>query len=72
MAIGRGQRDLIIGSVIEFVGIIMLAFRFGADRGGMPALVLGGILVASGLGLQIRAVARASRARVQSDAPRSP
>ena len=72
MAIGRGQRDLIIGSVIEFLGIIMLAFRFGADRGGMPTLLLGAILIAIGLGLQIRAVARASRARVASDAPRAP
>ena len=68
MAIGKDQRDLIIGSVIEFPGIVILAFRFGADRGGMPALVLGGLLVAAGLGLQIRAVARASRARLESDA----
>ena len=70
MAISKGQRDLIIGSVLEFLGIVALAFRFGADRGGTPALVIGGVLVTIGLGLQIRAIVLASRSG-DANAPRN-
>ena len=59
MAIAKPQLQFIVASVVEFIGILALATRFGADRGGVALLVVGAALVLAGLGWQIRALVRA-------------
>lgn len=54
------QRQFIVAAAVEFIGIISIAVRFGANRGGSPLLVLGAVLVLVGLGWQIRALVRQS------------
>ena len=53
--------------MFEFLGIMTLALRLGANRGGMPALVIGGAFVTIGLGLQIRAIAQPTRSRIEGE-----
>lgn len=50
------QRTLLAGAVMEAVGILALATRFGADRGGDALLTAGAVSLVIGIVLQIRAV----------------
>ena len=63
------QRAFILGAVIEFVGIISLAVRFGANRGGTALLILGGAVLAVGVGIQVRAIVQARRSPLDADTP---
>ena len=70
MATANAQRHFIVACLVEFIGIVALATRFGTDRGGTPLVVIGGALFLAGLGWQIRALARAQRQAPTSEIPR--
>jgi hypothetical protein len=64
------NQQFVVAAVLEFAGIIALATRFGADRGGTPLLLLGVALVLLGLGLQVKALLQASEQHSPSDLPK--
>ena len=66
----KAQRQIIVASAIEFSGIVALATRFGADRGGPTLLVIGIVSVLIGLGWQIRTLVRASNQQAASGVAR--
>ena len=70
MVIAKTQSHFIVACVVEFIGIVALATRLGADRGGTPLLIIGGALFLAGLGWQIRALARAQRQASASEIPK--
>ena len=54
--VGTRQRMLLTGAVLEAIGILALATRFGADKGGTALLAIGAVSLVVGIVLQIRAV----------------
>jgi hypothetical protein len=61
MALDKGwRRTFILGSALEFVGLVALGVRFGAKVGGVALLVIGGAFAAAGLALELRTLLRAT------------
>jgi len=58
------RRAFFIGAIVEFLGILGLAFRFGTGKGGVQLVVIAGAALVVGMLIEVRAIIEA---RAQMD-----